>query len=68
VGDYLYLPVTGMRYFSGGFLASRGDLGYYWSSSASTSNGRSMSFNIDDQNVGITKRSFGHSVRCVAAE
>jgi uncharacterized protein (TIGR02145 family) len=68
VGDYLYLPAAGYRYYSDGSLYYRGSYGYYWSSSAQSSNGWYAHFNSGSRGVGSTNRAEGFSVRCVAAE
>jgi uncharacterized protein (TIGR02145 family) len=68
VGNYLYLPAAGRRGDSDGSLNNRGSSGFYWSSSAGSSDGRYMLVSSADQNVNNASRSFGFSVRCVAVE
>jgi uncharacterized protein (TIGR02145 family) len=64
-GDYLYLPAAGYRYYSTGALSSRGTGGYYWSSSATGTNGRTMLFTSGYVDTGYTYRDSGFSCRCV---
>ncbi|MDR2087439.1 MAG: hypothetical protein LBP72_09755 [Dysgonamonadaceae bacterium] len=73
VSDYLYLPAAGYRSNSNGSLSSRGNSGYYWSSSSygsplGYSYGQRLFFFSGSQLVNYEGRAFGYSVRCVAAE
>jgi uncharacterized protein (TIGR02145 family) len=66
IGDALVLPAAGLRYDSGGSLSYRGSDGYYWSSTASGSNGRSMYFHGIGHVLTNGTRSYGCSVRCLS--
>ncbi|MDR2086409.1 MAG: fibrobacter succinogenes major paralogous domain-containing protein, partial [Dysgonamonadaceae bacterium] len=68
VGDYLYLPVAGLRQSTNGDLDHRGNNGFYWSSSHGTTSCKSMDFDSENQFVNSRGRASGLSVRCVAAE
>ncbi|MDR2086678.1 MAG: fibrobacter succinogenes major paralogous domain-containing protein, partial [Dysgonamonadaceae bacterium] len=68
VGDYLYLPAAGARNYSNGVLAYRGEAGYYLSSSPSGSNAYILYLRGYDQGMDDPYRSYGYSVRCVAAD
>jgi uncharacterized protein (TIGR02145 family) len=68
VGDYLYLPAAGCRNGIDGSLLDRGYYGYYWSSSALSYNSWLAYFDRGDRSVGHDSRTYGFSVRCVAAE
>jgi hypothetical protein len=63
-GDFLYLPIAGIRDYSNGSLDYRGIFGHYWAGTGSnftleiTSNG----YNTDSNN-----RHYAHSIRCVWA-
>ncbi|MDR2087075.1 MAG: fibrobacter succinogenes major paralogous domain-containing protein, partial [Dysgonamonadaceae bacterium] len=68
VGDYLYLPAAGYRFYSNGYLSFRGLHGYYWSSTGSSSNAYELRFYGDVQTTLSTLRTYGFSVRCVSEE
>jgi uncharacterized protein (TIGR02145 family) len=68
IGAHLYLPAAGSRYNISGRLINRGSRGYYWSSSASDSNGRFLSFDTGAPYTDGISRSYGLSVRCVSSE
>ena len=67
VGDYLYLPATGIRYSDlNGELYNRGKNGYYWSSTEINTNSEVFTFSSGSQAVGVmTQRADAVSVRCV---
>jgi hypothetical protein len=68
VGDALFLPAAGCRYYNDGSLANVSSYGYYWSSkwnsSASSNDLYFSGSNIYPDNH--TYRTYGFSVRCVA--
>jgi uncharacterized protein (TIGR02145 family) len=68
-GDKLLLPAAGYRYFSNGTSNFRGSLGYYWSSSESSSSYSAWHLNFYSSDV-LTASNYslrtGFSVRCVA--
>jgi uncharacterized protein (TIGR02145 family) len=68
VGDYLFLPAAGYRSGSDGALGHRGSIGYYWSSTAASSNAWYLNVYCGGQYTYGTLRSYGLSVRCVAVE
>jgi uncharacterized protein (TIGR02145 family) len=66
-GDQLMLPAAGNRYYGDGALDSRGNNGYYWSSTEFDSNlAWDLGFNSSVAFTGINYRTYGLSVRCVA--
>jgi uncharacterized protein (TIGR02145 family) len=68
VGDYLFLPAAGYRHGSNGALYSRGSCGEYWSSIEESSTTWDLYVGYGYQSMYNTGRTFGFSVRCVAAE
>ncbi|MDR1591735.1 MAG: hypothetical protein LBS16_02465, partial [Prevotellaceae bacterium] len=67
IGDALVLPAAGHRGYSDGTLGNRGGSGYYWSSTANTSNGRNLSFSSGGEGMyGNYGRSYGFCVRCLS--
>ncbi|WP_395765383.1 FISUMP domain-containing protein [Elizabethkingia anophelis] len=62
----LMLPAAGYRLSTGGALYYRGNGGYYWSSSVSTSNASRLYFYSSSVDVANTTRAHGFSVRCIA--
>ncbi|WP_407476609.1 FISUMP domain-containing protein [Elizabethkingia anophelis] len=63
----LMLPAAGYRHYAGGaLLSSRGENGYFWSTSEAVSNASYLSFGSTRVNVNGDNRSYGLSVRCVA--
>ncbi|MCT3905025.1 fimbrillin family protein [Elizabethkingia anophelis] len=63
----LMLPAAGYRHYAGGaLLGSRGENGYFWSTSEAVSNASYLSFGSTRVNVNGDNRSYGLSVRCVA--
>ena len=63
-----FLPAAGWRNNdANGALNNRGTNGYYWSSTQSGSNGGYLNFNSGNANMNNTNRTYGFSVRCVAA-
>jgi hypothetical protein len=61
----LKLPVTGYRTNSNGSLFDVGSLGYYWSSSVSSTLSRNLYFNSSLANMHSSNRAHGLSVRCL---
>ncbi|MDR1592416.1 MAG: fibrobacter succinogenes major paralogous domain-containing protein, partial [Prevotellaceae bacterium] len=66
IGDALVLPVAGSRNDSNGSLGSRGSIGYYWSSTATGTNGYYLYFSSGGQYTFSSNRSCGFSVRCLS--
>ena len=63
----LFLPAAGYRYNSDGTRYYAGTNGYYWSSTANSSNGYNLYFNSSNVNPSSNhSRSDGFSVRCIA--
>ena len=63
----LTLPAAGTRNVTNGALYSRGNLGYYWSSTENGSNAYYLRFNSSNVNPATNRyRPFGFSVRCIA--
>jgi uncharacterized protein (TIGR02145 family) len=66
-GDQLMLPAAGERYGGNGTLGSRGNLGYYWSSTENSNNNAwYLYFNSSSAGTDSSGRTYGSSVRCVA--
>ena len=61
----LKLPLAGYRYFSSGSLFDVGSRGFYWSSTVSGSNARSLIFNSSDAYMFSDFWAYGNSVRCI---
>ena len=59
----LKLPMAGVRYENGGITATT--LGYYWSSTVSSSVSSSLFFNSSNAIVQTGLRGYGYSVRCI---
>ncbi|MDR2087288.1 MAG: fibrobacter succinogenes major paralogous domain-containing protein [Dysgonamonadaceae bacterium] len=71
IGDYLYLPAVGSRFWSTGALHERGLRGTYWSGNhyPGRSEGNPLLFtNATPNMTTMANRSFGYSVRCVSAK
>jgi uncharacterized protein (TIGR02145 family) len=67
VGDALFLPAAGFRYYTTGGLQYRGNYGYYWTGSASGSTyGFQLRFESSGKGMYDNYREDGFSVRCVA--
>lgn len=67
LGTSLFLPSSGFRNANNGILSSRGEFGYYWSSSPSTNyNAWVMIFNSSNVYMNNYIRTNGFSVRCVS--
>ncbi len=68
IGDKLFLPAAGYRYYVNGTLDYRGYYGIYWSSTENGANGAwDLDFGIDDANANYyDSRTNGLSVRCIA--
>lgn len=68
VANTLYLPAAGYRDFSNGSQGGRSTVGYYWSSTfSSTTESLFVSFN-SNANVPTnytSTRQYGHSIRCI---
>ncbi len=60
----LKLPVAGYRSSSNGSLNDVGSGGYYWSSTVSGTNARSLDFGSSSANMYSIIRALGYSVRC----
>jgi uncharacterized protein (TIGR02145 family) len=65
VGDNLFLPTAGRRYWENGYLSERGEWGHYWSSTGSSTEAYTLYFYRPDVDVMDYRRAFGYSVRCV---
>jgi uncharacterized protein (TIGR02145 family) len=65
MNSVLKLPVAGYRSRSPGSLGDLGAYGYYWSSTVSSTNSRSISFNSSNASMNANYRAFGLSVRCL---
>ncbi|MEY3376512.1 MAG: hypothetical protein RL463_822 [Bacteroidota bacterium] len=61
----LKLPLTGYRSDSNGLLREVGTFGYYWSSTVSSTNARSLSFSSSSASMNTNGRANGFSVRCI---
>ena len=68
IGNKLFLPAAGFRYYDDGALYGRGDGGYYWSSTEGDSYGAwYLVFGSSDASTYyFYYRTYGLSVRCVA--
>jgi uncharacterized protein (TIGR02145 family) len=67
LGNYLFLPAAGLRYYDDGTLYFRGYGGYCWSSAENGAfNAWYLYFDIDDANTSSYYRTGGLSVRCIA--
>ncbi len=62
---YLGMPAPGQRRYSTGSLSFVGILGYYWSSTVSGSNARSLYFHSGNAYLRTYYRAEGNSVRCL---
>jgi hypothetical protein len=60
----LKLPMAGRRIWSNGSLISSGSVGYYWSSTVSTTYSRYLSFS-QSASTSFDYRASGFSVRCI---
>ena len=65
MNSVLKLPMAGYRHRSNGSLSSVGDRGYYWSSTVSGTDARSLDFNSSDAYMYTGSRAYGRSVRCL---
>ena len=61
----LKLPLAGFRNYSFDALFDVGTYGYYWSSTVSSTNSRSLFFDSSSAVMGTNYRRFGYSVRCL---
>jgi uncharacterized protein (TIGR02145 family) len=61
----LKLPMAGDRFDINGSLFGVGTLGYYWSSTVSSSNARFLNFNSSNAVLSSYDRASGYSVRCI---
>lgn len=75
IGDRLFLPTVGQRFFSDGDLMNRGEKGYYWSSTRGSSvpelTKRAQCIIVENTDLGYAlmtsaNRNHGFAVRCVA--
>ena len=65
INSPLKLPLAGYRYYSNGTLRNVGSLGYYWSSTVSSTNARYLSFSSSYATMNNNYRANGYSVRCI---
>lgn len=65
VGDGLFLPAAGMRFYDDAASLTRGESGFYWASTADGSLGSGLLFYEDGSGMGSGYRAYGVSVRCV---
>ena len=61
----LKLPSPGRRYAGGGSLNSVSTRGFYWSSTVSGTDARTLNFNSSSASMTTYRRAFGFSVRCL---
>ncbi len=61
----LKLPVTGERFYNSGSLSNVGIVGYYWSSTVSSTNSRELFIGGINAIVLSNYRGFGMAVRCI---
>jgi uncharacterized protein (TIGR02145 family) len=61
----LKLPVAGSRSRSNGSLLDVGSYGYYWSSTVSGTDARSLGFYSSNADLSSFYRAYGFSVRCI---
>lgn len=61
----LKLPVAGYRVFGNGSLFNVGTSGFYWSSTVSSADSRTLSFNSSNAFMNTDSRAGGASVRCL---
>ena len=61
----LKLPRAGRRNINDGSFSSVGSIGYYWSSSVSSTNSPYLRFEGTDAYMENLYRALGHSVRCI---
>ena len=61
----LKLPSAGNRNRINGLLSYQGTLGYYWSSTVSGANARTLYFNSAAANTNLNSRADGFTVRCL---
>lgn len=72
LGDYLLLPAAGDRLnHKNGQLAHRGEAGYYWSSTGTSTSSQAYYLYLDKNGQGVYggtdgKKAHGFSVRCIA--
>ena len=66
IGSSLFLPAAGSRGISSGSLFDRGSLGYYWSSTESSSFAHYLYFSSSGAAMFANPRTYGFSLRCVA--
>ena len=61
----LKLPMAGFRNHTTGLLGSVGSVGYYWSSTVSSTISRVLFFGSSSAFMNTNSRAFGFSVRCI---
>jgi uncharacterized protein (TIGR02145 family) len=67
LGDKLFLPAAGSRYYDDGELSNRGGNGDYWSSSEDDSDyAWSLNFGRGKVSTNLSYRTNGHPVRCIS--
>ncbi len=64
-GSVLKLPVPGYRINSDGLTDQAGILGYYWSSTVDSGEGRMLLFSSSSAGIGPVSKAHGMSVRCI---
>jgi uncharacterized protein (TIGR02145 family) len=64
-GSVLKLPVAGFRHPSSGALADVGNYGFYYSSTVSVTNARTLYFYSGGADMSSYVRAYGFSVRCI---
>jgi len=65
IGSLLKLPMAGGRDPNGGTINDAGTYAYYWSSTVSGADARSLRFGSGSADVGANGRAYGKSVRCL---
>lgn len=65
IASPLKLPLAGGRLFSNGSLVNVGAVGFYWSSTVSGANARSLFFGSSFASLSTGNRASGGSVRCL---
>jgi uncharacterized protein (TIGR02145 family) len=69
IGEELFLPAAGNRLWNTGALQSRGDGGFYWTStSLSTANAWFLNFWKCGYSVAHFDRCYGFAIRCIAED
>jgi uncharacterized protein (TIGR02145 family) len=67
IGNSIFFPAAGCRYYNDGTLGSAGEYGGYWSSTEyDSSDAYYLGFDSSDAGVNGDYCTYGQSVRCVA--